>query len=473
MRTPALPPLRAGYAASDITPSPGITLSGFAARRNQPSTGIHDPLTVHALALEQGEQEVLILSFDLLAIGEPLAREMDRTLDAALGGGFPPQARVFACTHTHSAPAAIRLIGCGEKNEEYWRLLVAKTREAAERAVHSMREARMRYAVESLPGKNFNRRILLKDGRVVMAPHAPQFVRRTGPGWDNFLFLRLEEAASGAPIAGVIHWAAHPTTVCTEFVSGDYPAGLCRALQEREGIPFMFLQGASGDLNVELGAMTFDDTRRIIHAIMTDLPPLAWRAGPDEARVALASATVALRYQRPPARRELERMASTMQAISRGEPGDPAAIRVLENILNVPPGGTADPLMLRYIASILADWAKQPGQGSRGTSAAPGLAVKVMRLGPVAFAFVAAEVFVETAYALRGHFPRTPLAVVGYCAPLVGYLPTDEALKEGGYESDYAYRFYGHPAPFRRESEQQLVAVVRTLAEQLGFPDQD
>ncbi len=473
MSAPGSPQLKAGYATADITPAPGLTLSGFAARRNLPSTGVHDPLTVHALALQQGDAKVLLLCFDLLAIGGPLARQIDRALDATIGHRFPSRTRILACTHTHSAPAAIRLIGCGVEEESYWQLLVGRAQEAAARAVRALREARMRYAIASLPGKNFNRRILLRDGSIVMAPHAPEMVRRTGPGWDDFLFLRFDEASSGAPIAGVLHWAAHPATVCTTLVSGDYPAGLCRALRAREGVPFMFLQGASGDLSVPFRDMTFDDTQRVVDGIMADLPSLSWREAPEETRMALLSETLPLRYQRPPSRRELERMASAMRAIADGKPGDPSSIRILANILNVPPGGTPDPQMLRHIASILAEWAQESAQGASRRSPAPGLEVKVMKIGPIAFAFVAAEVFVETACAICRQFPRMRFAVVGYCAPLVGYLPTDEALREGGYESEYAYRFYGHPAAFGRGSTQKLVTVVRTLAVRLGLSWQD
>jgi len=54
--------MRVGYAVSDITPEPGITLCGFAARRNKPSTGVDDPLVVQAIAVEHGGQTVLLLA---------------------------------------------------------------------------------------------------------------------------------------------------------------------------------------------------------------------------------------------------------------------------------------------------------------------------------------------------------------------------------------------------------------------------
>ena len=469
MKGQGLPPLTAGYASADITPpTPGLTLSGFAARCNQPSTGVHDPLSVRALALEQGDRAILLLSFDLLAIGEPLAAEMEAGLDAALGSRFPRSARVLSCTHTHSAPASIRLIGCGIEDPGYWELLARRASETAAAAAGSMREARVRWGAKDVPGRNFNRRILLKDGRVVMAPHALDLVRKNGPGWDSFLFLRFDDASSGAPIAAVLNWAAHPATVCTSLVSGDYPAALCSALEDREGIPFMFLQGACGDLSATFGAMSFQDTAGVVGGVLDRLSPLPWKEAKG-ARIALASGAVPLAYGMQAPRSELEQMAGTMQEIARGRPGDPPAVRILENILNVPPGGAADPAMLRYIASILAEWARQTAAAA-GRATAPDLAVKVLSLGPMILAFVAAEVFVETAYTVRGLFARTACAVVGYCAPLVGYLPTDEALQEGGYEAEYAYRFYGHPAAYAAGSEQKLVAVVRALATRLGVP---
>ena len=80
---------------------------------------------------------------------------------------------------------------------------------------------------------------------------------------------------------------------------------------------------------------------------------------------------------------------------------------------------------------------------------------------------IGAEVFTETAIRLQSAFPDRTVTLVGYMAPLVGYLPTDGALAEGGYEADEAYRFYNHPAPFAKGSEdrvvQALTAAVREL----------
>jgi len=68
---------------------------------------------------------------------------------------------------------------------------------------------------------------------------------------------------------------------------------------------------------------------------------------------------------------------------------------------------------------------------------------------------------VATALRLRRTFPGRCVNLVGYASPLVGSLPPDSDLADGGYEADFAYRFYGHPAPFARGSEQAFLRAAR------------
>src|SRR5262245_5745025 len=58
-------PLHVGAATIDITPPIGYPLWGYAARRDQPSTGVHDPLHARALVLAVGKSKLAIVSLDL------------------------------------------------------------------------------------------------------------------------------------------------------------------------------------------------------------------------------------------------------------------------------------------------------------------------------------------------------------------------------------------------------------------------
>ncbi len=73
------------------------------------------------------------------------------------------------------------------------------------------------------------------------------------------------------------------------------------------------------------------------------------------------------------------------------------------------------------------------------------------------------KIFAETAVRLQDAFPELLVSVAGYLSPLVGYLPTDEAVIKGGYEVDYAYRFYGHPAQSDKGSEPAVVEALKRV----------
>ena len=59
--------LRVGFACRDITPAPGIDLSGFGFRFGA-SLGSLEPLEVGALAVSDGDQTVLLFSLDLIGL---------------------------------------------------------------------------------------------------------------------------------------------------------------------------------------------------------------------------------------------------------------------------------------------------------------------------------------------------------------------------------------------------------------------
>jgi hypothetical protein len=289
-------------------------------------------------------------------------------------------------------------------------------------------------------------------------------VMKTGPTWDRLLLCRLEDE-HGRGIAGVVHWAAHPCVVCTRHVSADYPGELRRQLSLAYDLPFLFLQGASGNINLPFRRMTRAEMLEGTESLMKQLESGPWSAPPVAATSVLVDCPVRLQYATVPTIAELDAIRRGMREIAETGSGPDPVMAILSNILNVEPGEQADPLMLRYIAGALRQWSDQilnrHGSLPRGCD----LSAKVWQLGPLVFCFVAAEVFAETAIEIQNAFPDRCVTTVAYGSPLVGYLPTDEALLEGGYEVEYAYRFYGHPAPFAEGSEP---AVVRSLKDAIG-----
>lgn len=449
--------MRAGYASSDITPAAPVTLSGFAARKNRICGKVSDPLSVRTLVVEHKNECVALLSFDLLGLGPQITEAIHARLDSISGFPAGRNRRVLACTHTHSAPAAIRLIGCGIEEAWYAEDVVDAAAKAAAAAAASMRPATMKFSVHSIPGANYNRRRVLSNGRVSMSfsPNAP--VVKEGPVWNRMTLVRFDDE-KGEPIAGVIHWACHACTAGENAVSADYPGELVRQLSETQGVPFTYLQGACGNLNPPLGKMTRADMLRNVAAIVKQIGVPRWSGPVNPEPFGMFQDRLQLEYGRMPSSEEAAAFGDGMREIARTGNGPENLIAVLADIMNVEPGQEPEPAMLKHIAGALAEWSESIGAGS--DTACP-LWVAAWRTGPLVWCFAAAELFAETAIALQNLFPDLVVNTVAYCAPLVGYLPTDEALAEGGYEVEYAYRFYGHPAPFARGSEPAVAGWMR------------
>jgi hypothetical protein len=88
--------------------------------------------------------------------------------------------------------------------------------------------------------------------------------------------------------------------------------------------------------------------------------------------------------------------------------------------------------------------------------------VAALRLGDAALAFLPGEPFAETGIALREASPFTVTAIVGCSEASIGYIPTDEAFAEGGYETGFgrwSVLAPGSEGVLRRTAEHLLVEL--------------
>src|SRR6266581_4180970 len=58
-------PLKAGAARIDITPPTGFPMWGYAARRDNPSKAVRDPLHARACVISVGTSKIALVSLDL------------------------------------------------------------------------------------------------------------------------------------------------------------------------------------------------------------------------------------------------------------------------------------------------------------------------------------------------------------------------------------------------------------------------
>ena len=186
-----------------------------------------------------------------------------------------------------------------------------------------------------------------------------------------------------------------------------------------------------------------------------------------ESPFSFAKGCLKLPYQTEQDKAAIGRFHEGMAELASTGSGPAATKAVLTNILNVEPGKKPDPKMMRSIADCMKTWSERILFAEEGTlPECCELAFSVLRIGSLVLCPIAAEVFVETAIALQAADPDDLVLVLGYASPLVGYLPTARCQAEGGYEADFAYRFYNHPGPFIPEAEemvrQELSARIRS-----------
>jgi hypothetical protein len=88
--------------------------------------------------------------------------------------------------------------------------------------------------------------------------------------------------------------------------------------------------------------------------------------------------------------------------------------------------------------------------------------IAALRIGDVALCFLPGEPFIETSLAIRDASPAQCTMVVGYAGAWIGYVPTDRAFENGGYETNP-----GSWSKVRPESESiyrgAAIDVVREL----------
>ncbi|MEV6480088.1 neutral/alkaline non-lysosomal ceramidase N-terminal domain-containing protein [Streptomyces sp. NPDC051576] len=235
--------LRAGVTRTDITPT---DLTGLHPMPGAFS-GVHDPLFLRALYLDDGETEVALVSLDLIEAGDitPLRERIEREL------GIPADHVVITATHTHNAPR-IADVSPGALAHAGGPESFAYTEIVYDRVVAALREARAdarpaRFGVGSGSADvNINREEYA-DGRWTLGrdPDGPS---------DKTVWVLKFESEDGEPIAVLVTYAVHSTVVFgTGEISGDLAGAACRhverTLREEHGTDAVavWMPGALGD----------------------------------------------------------------------------------------------------------------------------------------------------------------------------------------------------------------------------------
>ncbi len=413
--------LLAGAAAVDITPATSLHLFGYPhVARN--STGVHDPLYSSALYLKSGGEQQLFIGNDVIFVPKDLAGRARNRLASLTG--IPASAICLTATHTHSGPDTVAYVSNAADHTvpppdaAFLQQLEDGIVAAGEAAVKKAIAAEIAFAIADGSCVGGNRR------------------NPAGPGIPEVPVWLARNAETQALLGVMLIVSMHPTVLHEDstLYSGDFP-GLARKLLQDAwlgaGVPVVYHTGACGNQSPRhvVKANTFAEAERLGYALADNV--IAAMASPKfSGTLALGHATASdklpLRIFPPEAEAAaaLDKATARFERLKQTKPGSPET-RTAETDLF----GAQETLTLAQAA--------RRGLIAPAAAACMPAEVQCFRLGTQRIAAFPGEVFVEFVIGLQAEFPGLH-AITMSNGELQGYLVTEEALAEGGYEASNA-----------------------------------
>ncbi|MBE6930289.1 MAG: hypothetical protein E7463_08420 [Ruminococcaceae bacterium] len=276
--TPALPCLVAGY--------------GFTDKAQK----IRDNLYMTGLCCDDGENKVLIISFDLLGLDEWFIKRVRKNCAEILG--VTDSAVLFTCTHNHSGPQTI----CAARHEETENIPYLEMLEAAiYEEVRGMTENYVPcdvYFYSLKVDQNRNRRYTAADNMASFTPHRREMLPLAGDFADQeFGALIFTLPDKHDPIYAIGNYAAHPLAGHSPglggyTISADFPGAFRDYVTEESGAGCMYISGASGDMVPRQDELGSDGVKQMgvslgkaMLAAMIDAPRNSGRFKLDDPKV--------------------------------------------------------------------------------------------------------------------------------------------------------------------------------------------
>jgi neutral ceramidase len=393
-----------GTSQLDITPQPGVELSGFAARI-QPSNGVLDPLFAKALYLLNGETRLLWIHCDLVGFDRSIVLAFRRWAQEQLR--LSPGEVMLSATHTHSGACTIHLQEAGRYDPAYVEWLQQRLRLVAQDAVARTDPVDC-ISVEG-------RLDLTLDRRKTASAHTDPRVAAVG-------FRRPDHTFA----AVLVNYPMHPVALgsSNRRISADIPGRTALSLAAQlPGHPIVCVtNGACANLNPPAENVSVDQIA-------------AWG---KQIADAVAAPLQSARPPFPPARLRVIARIIPLPMDTLDAPGINAfADRALRDTKSLAEWGEKYRRVVEHWRSSLLAGLHNGKNASHRDAELFGVGI-----GDVVLLGANAEVFSEFTDWLRPASDKR-VYLVGYANGDLGYLPTRAAYAEGGYEVEVAHLFYG------------------------------
>jgi hypothetical protein len=230
-----------GIAQTDITPPAGIFLAGFA-DRSEPSEGAYHPLRAVAVAIDDGKTPLLIVGAELLGFYDKTPAVRSAIKHAT---GLRDEQIILSGSHTHCGPSIREWDKRhGPLNETYIASLIDRIADIAQKAWQSREPAQLQFGHGTCDMATCRRK---------PDPDSPPKIFETmlpyPPGHsDHGVPVVTIESPDGEMRGIIFSYACHPTSRGGLLAGGDYVAYALDSVEKQyPGATACFLQGCGGD----------------------------------------------------------------------------------------------------------------------------------------------------------------------------------------------------------------------------------
>jgi neutral ceramidase len=244
--------LLAGVAKIDITPQ---DLTGLTNLWRQPFEGVHDPIYIRALVIDNGINCAAIVTADLVEFGDTI--EVRKQIEKETG--IPTAHIIITASHDHNAPrvggvtpGATAQKG-GPATEQYTAMVYGCILDVVRQAHAALQPARVGTG-KGTADVNTNRDIFTDNGWMMGAnPDGPS---------EKTVWVVKFETASGKPIAILMNYAVHSVVLGANntLITGDLAGATERYVEQYydDKIVTLWTMGPAGDQNPKF--MSYHET---------------------------------------------------------------------------------------------------------------------------------------------------------------------------------------------------------------------
>ena len=409
-------------------------------------SGILDDVYARIGIMRAADTPVLVLAVDTLGFGVAEISALEDVIGSATG--IPPTRILITGSHSHSAPilCPVDLFG---GFTPYFDGLCDRVGELAADLLSHMEPATLSFGKSSCDF-NVNRRVITPEGTCVSGPNPDGVVDKSVP------IVACHRANDS--LAGVFFsYCCHPTILLGPEVSGDYPGQTQLALEARHRQSVaLYLPGMFGNVRPNLS----EGDGRFRKGTPIDAMHCGSRladAVDDALRICEPVSVNTIRTRRlrrplpldkPPSRQTLDEIAA--QAVKSAQASDEEKARQSWYHAGY------QLAMRQWVQQILLEGLE------RRAPTAVDYTFSRWDLGDIHWITFSGEFFLEYGLYAQSLLGADRTFTLGYTQGCQTYVPTAQALVQGGYEPN-AYKRWRQTAPFAPEVEEAVKAVIREL----------